>query len=174
MPRVRASAAWPITLTPPRVRPRRRNASDVAGITRPRTWRIRWTRSMPRSRSPSSSAIAAAKRRFPTGWPRVAPRSAGRRCWRSAPAVDSASASAIKQLRRSPTGGIPSCSRRIPEEPPSSASETIAVSATPSRLRPRSAVAIPVPPPSTTTRRPPPCKRLSCSARLRRERSPTG
>ena len=153
MPLVRARRACPITLRPARVRPRSRSASEVAGMTRPRTLRMRCTRSMPRSRSPPSSAIAAARRRLPTGCPRVAPRSAGRRCCNSAAAVDSASASAIKQLRRSPTGGMPSRARRMPEDPPSSAIETMAVRSTPAPFSPRRAVAIPVPPPSTTMRR---------------------
>ena len=39
----------------------------------------------------------------------------------------SASASAAMQLRMSPTGGMPSCSRSTPDEPPSSATVTIAV-----------------------------------------------
>src|SRR4029079_10164632 len=62
----------------------------------------------------------------------------------------SASARAAMQLRMSPTGGIPSSSRSAPDEPPSSATVTIAVRLLVCSFRPRSSVDRPVPPPMAT------------------------
>ena len=70
----------------------------------------------------------------------------------------SASASAAMQLRMSPTGGMPSSSRSAPDEPPSSATVTIAVRLPVCSLRPRRRVDRPVPPPIATIRGP----RASC------------
>ena len=72
----------------------------------------------------------------------------------AAPMSGSASARAAMQLRMSPTGGIPSSSRRTPDEPPSSATVTIAVRLLVCSLRPRRSVDRPVPPPIATTRGP--------------------
>ena len=58
------------------------------------------------------------------------------------------------QLRMSPTGGIPSSVRSTPDEPPSSATVTIAVRLLVCSLRPRSSVDRPVPPPIATIRGP--------------------
>ena len=66
----------------------------------------------------------------------------------------SASASAAMQFRMSPTGGIPSSSRSAPDDPPSSATVTIAVMLLVCSLRPRSSVERPVPPPIATIRGP--------------------
>ena len=66
----------------------------------------------------------------------------------------SASASAAMQLRMSPTGGTPSCSRSMPLEPPSSATVTTAVMLLLTSLSPRSKVDWPVPPPMATMRGP--------------------
>ena len=68
--------------------------------------------------------------------------------------VGSASASAAMQLRMSPTGGTPSSSRSLPDEPPSSATVTTAVMLLLTSLRPRSSVDRPVPPPMATMRGP--------------------
>ena len=68
--------------------------------------------------------------------------------------VGSASASAVMQLRMSPTGAMPSSSRSLPDEPPSSATVTIAVRLLVACLSPRSRVDWPVPPPMATIRRP--------------------
>ena len=54
--------------------------------------------------------------------------------------VGSASASAVMQLRMSPTGAMPSSSRSLPEEPPSSATVTIAVRLLVACLSPRNSV----------------------------------
>ena len=58
------------------------------------------------------------------------------------------------QLRMSPIGGIPSSSRSLPDEPPSSATVTTAVRLLVCSLRPRSSVERPVPPPIATMRGP--------------------
>ena len=57
------------------------------------------------------------------------------------------------QLRMSPTGGIPSSVRRTPDEPPSSATVTIAVRLLVCSLSPRRSVDRPVPPPIATIAR---------------------
>ena len=68
--------------------------------------------------------------------------------------VGSASASAAMQLRMSPIGGMPSSSRSLPDEPPSSATVTMAVMLLVTSFRPRSSVDRPVPPPMATMRGP--------------------
>ena len=82
------------------------------------------------------------------------PRSRGKRYRRSSLISGSASASAAMQLRMSPTGGMPSSSRSTPDEPPSSATVTIAVRLLVCSLSPRSSVDRPVPPPIATIRGP--------------------
>ena len=54
------------------------------------------------------------------------------------------------QFRMSPTGGIPSSSRRAPDEPPSSATVTIAVRLLVCSFIPRRNAERPVPPPIAT------------------------
>ena len=136
-----------------------------AGTTCPRTARIRLTWRTPSSKSPPSIAVIAAIRRLPTAWPASpdgsAPGSAGtpssvpgKRYWRTSFMSGSASASAAMQLRMSPTGGMPSYSRSTPDEPPSSATVTMAVRLLVCSLRPRSRVDRPVPPPMATIRGP--------------------
>ena len=58
------------------------------------------------------------------------------------------------QFRMSPTGGIPSDSRNAPDEPPSSATVTIAVRLLVCCFSPRSRFESPVPPPIATIRGP--------------------
>ena len=77
----------------------------------------------------------------------VGPASPGKRYWSSSLISGSASASATRQLRMSPTAGTPSWSRSLPDEPPSSATVTIAVRLLVCSLRPRSRVDSPWPPP---------------------------
>ena len=66
----------------------------------------------------------------------------------------SASASATMQLRMSPTAGMPSSARSLPDEPPSSATVTTAVRLEVCSFSPRSSVDRPVPPPIATIRGP--------------------
>ena len=66
----------------------------------------------------------------------------------------SASARAAMQLRMSPIGGMPSSSRSLPDDPPSSATVTTAVMLLVCSLRPRSSTDRPVPPPMATMRGP--------------------
>ncbi len=66
----------------------------------------------------------------------------------------STSARAAMQLRMSPTGGTPNSSRSLPDEPPSSATVTMAVMLLLTSLRPRRSVERPVPPPMATMRGP--------------------
>ena len=80
--------------------------------------------------------------------------STGNRYWSSSLISGSASASAAMQLRMSPTGGMPSSVRNTPDEPPSSATVTIAVRLLVCSLSPRRSVDRPVPPPIATTRGP--------------------
>ena len=68
--------------------------------------------------------------------------------------VGSASARAVMQLRMSPTGAMPSSVRSLPDDPPSSATVTMAVMLLLCSLRPRSSVESPVPPPMATSRGP--------------------
>jgi len=68
--------------------------------------------------------------------------------------VGSASARAAMHMRMSPIGAIPSSSRSLPEDPPSSATVTTAVMLLLTSLRPRSSVLRPVPPPIATSRGP--------------------
>ena len=68
----------------------------------------------------------------------------------SLPTVDSASASATRQLRMSPGAGMSNSLRIRPVLPPSSATVTIAVIPTSTFCRPRSSVESPVPPPIAT------------------------
>ena len=128
------------------------------GTTCPRTARIRFIRRIPSSKSPSSTAVIAAISRFPSAWPArplVSPSiDSGKRYWRTSFINGSASASATMQLRMSPTGGMPSSVRRTPDEPPSSATVTIAVRLLVCSLRPRSRTDRPVPPPIATMRGP--------------------
>ena len=58
------------------------------------------------------------------------------------------------QFRMSPTAGIPSSSRNLPLEPPSSATVTTAVRFDVCSFSPRNSVESPVPPPIATTRGP--------------------
>ena len=66
----------------------------------------------------------------------------------------SVSASAARQFRMSPTAAIPSSWRRRPLDPPSSATDTMAVMFAECSFRPRRSVERPVPPPIATTRGP--------------------
>ena len=113
----------------------------------------------PRARGPTSAtaasnepttSVSAARKMLPKAWPASSPRS--KRCRKSRFMSDSSSASAIRQLRMSPGGGIASSRRRRPLEPPSSVSVTIAVICAPVSLSPRSSVERPVPPPRQTMR----------------------
>ena len=88
---------------------------------------------MARSKLPVTS-VSAARKRFPNEWPESSP--AAKRCWNSRPISDSSSARATRQLRMSPGGSTPSSRRSRPDEPPSSATVTIAVMSRGRRLRP--------------------------------------
>ena len=131
----------------------------------PRTARTRFIRRTPSSKSPPSSAVIAARSMFPTAWPPRLPgsvstsplssrRNPGNRYPSSSLMSGSASASAAMQLRMSPTGGMPSSSRSAPDDPPSSATVTIAVRLLECSLRPRRRLDRPVPPPMATIRGP--------------------
>ena len=118
---------WPATSVPSRRRAWSVSGVPEAGTTVPRTARTRFISRTASSKSPSSIAFIAAMRRLPTAWPARLPSSSPKRYWSSSPIAGSVSASATRQLRMSPTAGMPSCSRRRPVEPPSSATVTTAV-----------------------------------------------
>ena len=162
IPAVRVITDWPSTRRPSRVRAWSVSGVAAAGRTWPRTARTRFARRTPSSKSPPSSWVIAASRMFPTGCPPSGPPASGatsvgdpaNRCSSTSPTRFSASASAARQRRMSPTGGIPSSSRRTPDEPPSSATATIAVRLLVCSLSPRRIVDWPVPPPIDDDPRP--------------------
>ena len=85
-------------------------------------------RRTPSSKSPSMS-LRAAMSRLPSAWPPRPPgriASGNRYCSRCV-MVASESDSAARQFRMSPIGGRPMASRKRPDDPPSSATVTIAV-----------------------------------------------
>ena len=127
-------------------------SSSVEGSTRPRTLSTCVDSRTACSKSPVTSESAAMKR-LPKLWP-CRPPPSGKRYWKSRLIMDSSSASATRQLRRSPGGGMPMSRRSRPELPPSSAIVTTAVRLLVCDLSPRSRAARPLPPPTATTRGP--------------------
>src|SRR5215475_10707578 len=105
------------------------------------------TGSPERSRKPVSS-------RLPIGCPASAPLPPNRCCSRSAHCAwgSDVSASAVRAMRRSPGGSVPSSRRMRPDEPPSSATVTTAVRLAVSRRSADSDAESPCPPPSATAR----------------------
>ena len=127
-------------------------SSSVDGSTRPRTLSTCVASRTACSKSPVTSESAAMKR-LPKLCP-CRPPPSGNRYLKSWLIIDSSSASATRQLRRSPGGGMPMSRRSRPELPPSSAMVTTAVRLLVCDLRPRSRAARPLPPPTATTRGP--------------------
>ena len=112
---------------------------------------------------PVTSDIATMNR-FPNECPsRPSAEPSGKRYWNSRVISGSASASAAMQLRRSPGGITPSSRRSRPDDPPSSATVTIAVRLSVYSFSPRSSTESPVPPPRQTIRGPRPDIRCRCS-----------
>ena len=91
--------------------------------------------------------------RLPTAWPASSPVPPNR-CWTTRAHVvpqSSSPQSAASAIRRSPGGSTPNSWRSRPEDPPSSATVTIAVTSGVTRRRADSDAASPCPPPSATT-----------------------
>ena len=119
----------------------------MEGITLPRTFKIWLVAARPASMLPSASAMAAIKR-LPKLCPARGEPSLKRNCiMRSI--SGSRSASATRQLRKSPGGIMPISLRRRPDEPPSSATVTTALQLLVIYFMPRKRVESPVPPPIT-------------------------
>ena len=97
--------------------------------------------------------IRAARKRFPRLCPASSP-SPPKRYWKICSSTVSLSARATRQFRRSPGAMIPISSRSLPEEPPSSATVTMAVILDVLFFIPRSSMDSPWPPPMATTRSP--------------------
>ena len=133
--------------------------SSVDGRIRPRTASTRPVSRIASSMLPVMSDIATMNR-LPNECPSSpSPEPSGKRYWNSRVISGSASASAAMQLRRSPGAITPRSRRSRPEEPPSSATVTIAVMLSLYSLSPRSSTESPVPPPRQTMRGPRPEKR---------------
>ena len=111
------------------------------------------------STSPVTCAIAAMNR-LPKLWP-DSWLSPSKRCWKSFSIRGSVSANATRQFLRSPGGIMPSSSRSLPDEPPSSATVTTAVTLEVACLMPRSSTDRPWPPPTTVMAGPLPSFRFS-------------
>ncbi len=146
------TALSPLTRPPPSSCACSTTSSRVDGSTRPRTLSTCVDSCTASSKSPVTS-VSAAMKRLPKLWP-CSPPSSGNRYLKSRLMTDSSSASATRQLRRSPGGGMPMCRRSRPELPPSSAMVTTAVRLLVCALSPRSSAARPLPPPTATTRGP--------------------
>src|ERR1035437_9584893 len=103
------------------------------------------------SKFPVTSAIAMMKR-LPKEWPSSEP--SVNRWSKSCFISGSASASAMRHCRKSPGGRIRYSSRSLPDDPPSSATVTMADRLEVYVFRPRSSELRPVPPPMATMRGP--------------------
>ena len=137
--------------------------------------RAAWpTMSSPATGSPSRSHSPAISR-LPRAWPLSGPSPSKRYCSTSAQVRPDSSSphSAARAIRRSPGGRQFSSSRSRPEEPPSSATVTIAVSWSVTRRSADSDAASPWPPPKATTRgsRGPSARRLLRAGAHSRPRS---
>ena len=137
----------PVTSVPSNMRARSWILARVEGITRPRTFKIWLVALRPASIPPSASAMAAIKR-LPKQCPAKGESPLKRYCITRS-IKGSRSARAVRQLRKSPGGMMPSSLRKRPEEPPSSAEVTTAVQLLVMYFMPRSSVERPVPPPTT-------------------------
>ena len=129
-----------------------RTEFSVDGRTRPLT-----DKALPDSATASSKLPVRSVRAVMKRLPKECPCNSGaplNRYWKSWVSSASSLESAARQLRMSPGGRMPRLSRRRPEEPPSSATVTIAVILRVCSLRPRSSEAMPWPPPMATTRGP--------------------
>ena len=162
--RMRVSAAViadsPRITRPSWVRAASRMSSSVEGMMRPRTASTRPVSLSASSIEPVTPDMATMKR-LPKECPSSpSPEPSGKRYWKSRVIRGSASASAAMQLRRSPGGITPMSRRSRPEEPPSSATVTIAEMLSEYSLSPRSRIESPVPPPMQTIRGPRAGKRL--------------
>ena len=112
--------------------------ASVEGMIWPRTASTRLVWRIASSKLPTTPDIATMNR-FPKEWP-ARPEPSEKRYWKSFVTSGSASASAAMQARTSPGGRTPSSRRRTPEEPPSSATVTMAVRLPVYSLRPRRSV----------------------------------
>ena len=118
-------ATWPCSRRPDsRIAPRL-SGTLVAGSTWPRTASTRFDSRTASSKSPVT-AVMAAMNRLPKAWS-SRPDPGGKRYCISCVISGSASARAAMQLRMSPGGTMPSCCRSRPDDPPSSATATMAV-----------------------------------------------
>ena len=138
----------PLISCPSAVRACTVTCESVDGRIRPRTARTRLVSRTASSKLPVMPDIATMNR-LPKLWP-SRPEPSLKRYWNSRVIRGSASARAAMQLRTSPGGSTPSSRRRMPDEPPSSPTVTIAVRLLVCSLRPRSSTGMPVPPPMQT------------------------
>src|SRR5436190_4900175 len=120
------------------------------GNTRPRTSSNRAATSSTATGSPSTSSNPASTR-LPTACPASAP-VPPKRCWKTVLHNEFSPASAASALRRSPGGSRPSSRRSRPDDPPSSATVTIAVTSGVTRRTADNVACSPWPPPRATAR----------------------
>src|SRR3954451_15097128 len=123
-------------------------ASVVAGMTRPAVPSRRPASAVASLRLPIDSASPTITR-LPSAWPASSP--VWNRCSNAAGHGPSSVASAIRLLRRSPGAGTPRSRRSRPDDPPSSATVTIAVIEAAYSRAARNVTASPCPPPNATT-----------------------
>ena len=130
------------------------SGTAAIGSTRPVTRSSRATQSSAATGSPSPRwSQSPAMSRLPTAWPASSPVPPNR-CWTTRAHVvpqSSSPQSAASAIRRSPGGRMPNSCRSRPEDPPSSATVTIAVTSGVTRRSADSDAASPCPPPSATT-----------------------
>ena len=142
-PRVEATRCWPRTMVTasgyagswPTISASISSGTLAIGSTRPRELSSRPTRSRPSTVSPSRSQRDT-MRRLPRAWPASGP-SPWNRCWSTSRQVwphSVSSQSAASAIRRSPGGRTANSSRSRPDDPPSSATVTTAVTRSVSSL----------------------------------------
>ena len=159
-PRVEATRCWPRTMVTasgyagswPTISASISSGTPAMGRTRPRELRSRPTRSRPSTVSPSRSQRDT-MRRLPRACPASGP-SPWNRCWSTSRQVwphSVSSHSEASAIRRSPGGSTANSSRKRPDDPPSSATVTTAVTRSVSSLRAERDDARPCPPPRATT-----------------------
>ena len=151
-PTLASSATWPRTVAPSARVATRSTAAEAAGTTATcsGTPSSSATCTAAAARSPSSSSASAASRTLPAGWPSRSP-PAKRRSSAEASVARAGSASAVRQRRRSPGAGRSVSARIRPELPPSSATDTTAVSLPVQSTQASKVAASPWPPPTATT-----------------------
>ena len=121
---VRMTSVCP-SISPAAASALRTTGSVAAGTTRPTAPRSRAASSSPFWGSPQA-AMSPAMTRLPRAWPTSS--SASKRCSKAAASAEPSSARATRHLRRSPGGMMSSWRRSRPDDPPSSATDTTAVS----------------------------------------------